>query len=507
VHQSPLILCVVSKCNMHRRLISYLVYLIATVFVLTVAFGARVQSRPAGGNELTLGSAVSQSQNNPTRTNRINDPTIPSPFTQSPRSLPAIKVDPQGKVYTTQILKQQLANELGLPLRDLRIVDPSFPSQIQATFMARPNVILFCIENIKVVVQRNEALVFSPYQAEVQEFVPALQQQIALAINGKTARSNGDGPSFLVNSARFEHIVIEAALNVACSTLLRRFRALIPAVATTLNGLRAESRGLDVVQTQVDELLPLKNKLDVLQKRVKEIKRAITEILNSDEDMEMMQLGSPFLVDYDDDDNRVEEIDLSDGSLNGWEFQPRPHSVSNDYSATGHTDKIDTDGSISGYTDTGSSSHSTASAASNIDTTADTDETMSDHLDKKKKDKKKKYLATMNLEMLFENYLNEIEWISAEVEEEIDEITNTEENVVLQLDLLRNRILRFELMLSISSFVIACGALITGLFGMNLLSYIEFHKSAFYVVTGLMVAGMASAFFAFKKYAKVQKLF
>ena len=113
----------------------------------------------------------------------------------------------------------------------------------------------------------------------------------------------------------------------------------------------------------------------------------------------------------------------------------------------------------------------------------------------------------MNLEMLFENYLNEIEWISAEVEEEIDEITNTEENVVLQLDLLRNRILRFELMLSISSFVIACGALITGLFGMNLLSYIEFNKSAFYVVTGLMVAGMASAFFAFKRYAKVQKLF
>jgi hypothetical protein len=36
------------------------------------------------------------------------------------------------------------------------------------------------------------------------------------------------------------------------------------------------------------------------------------------------------------------------------------------------------------------------------------------------------------------------------------------ENVELQLDLLRNRILRFELFLSISSFVISCGALITG---------------------------------------------
>ena len=31
-------------------------------------------------------------------------------------------------------------------------------------------------------------------------------------------------------------------------------------------------------RTQVDELLPLKNKIDELSKRVKEIKRAITEV-------------------------------------------------------------------------------------------------------------------------------------------------------------------------------------------------------------------------------------
>jgi len=63
-------------------------------------------------------------------------------------------------------------------------------------------------------------------------------------------------------------------------------------VATTLNALRIESRGLDLLQqTQVDELLPLKNKLDELRKRVKEIKRAINDILNNDEDMLMMHLG------------------------------------------------------------------------------------------------------------------------------------------------------------------------------------------------------------------------
>jgi hypothetical protein len=96
-----------------------------------------------------------------------NSPTSPGPFISSQRSLAAIKVDSTGEVYTTQILKQQLANELGLPLRDLRIVDPSYPTQIQATFTARKKAILFCIENIKVVVQHDEALVFGPLQPEV----------------------------------------------------------------------------------------------------------------------------------------------------------------------------------------------------------------------------------------------------------------------------------------------------------------------------------------------------
>lgn len=367
-----------------------------------------------------------------------------TPFSTSigHRPLPAIKVDPTGKVYTTQILKQQLANELGLPLRDFRIVDPSFPSQIQATFTSRPNAILFSIENIKVVVQHNEALIFSPYQPEVQEFVPALQQQIAQA--------KGDLQEGIIplegSAGRFEHIVIEAALNVVCTNLLRRVRSLSPAVASTLDGLRAESRGLDVIITQVDTLLPLKNKIDELKKRVKEIKRAITDVLNNDEDLMMMYLAIP------PDINNAGTA-TSFGKSN----EGRTESVTNVQEGQKRMSLLQKD--------------------------------------------------TMSLEMLFENYLNEVEWIASEVEEIVDEIKNTEENVVLQLDLLRNRILRFELLLSISSFVVTCGALVTGLFGMNLLSHFESHGSFFYVVSGFILASMTAIFATFVRYGKREKLF
>jgi magnesium transporter len=191
--------------------------------------------------------------------------------------------------------------------------------------------------------------------------------------------------------------------------------------------LRAESRGLAVIQTQADELLPLKNKIDELRKRVKEVKKSISDILSNDEDMNLMYLMSP------KEGKQQLEFDASNP------FLP---------------------------------------ASQKPDDTVD----------------------TMSLEMLFENYLNEIEWIASEVEEVIDEITNTEENVVLQLDILRNRILRFELSLSMSSFVVTCGALVTGLFGMNLTSQLETEKHVFYIVTVAMITGMAAMWLKFVRY-------
>jgi magnesium transporter len=337
-------------------------------------------------------ASTGQLENGRIRSSSRVSASSPSSLPSAQRSLPAMKIDTSGKVYVTQILKQQLANELGLHLRDLRIVDPSLPTQIKATFTSRRKAILFCIENIKVVVQHDEALVFGLYQPEVQEFIPALQQQIAQATAGEV---------LLAGSARFEHIVLEAALNVVCSNLLRRVRALSPAVTSALKDLKDESRGLEVMQTQVDTLIPLKNKIDELRKRVKEIKRAINDILENDEDMSMMYLT--------------------------------PHSDSELKSI-----EMNTNTKIDGVRNA-------------IPSVVD----------------------TMDLEMLFETYLNEIEWISSEVEEVIDEITNTEENVVLQLNILQNRILRFELSLSMSSFVVTCGALITGLFGMNLIRYVH----------------------------------
>jgi Mg2+ and Co2+ transporter CorA len=366
-------------------------------------------------------------------------------------------------------------------LRDLRIVDPSFPNQIQATFIARPNAILFCLENIKVVLKHSEALIFSPYQSEVKDVLTALVQQISLGYAAHDATSS-EG-----ESARFEHVVIEAALNLVCNDLFRRVRELAPAVASTLQGLRAESRGLDVIQTQVDELLPLKNTLDELRKRVKEVKRAITEILNNDEDLSMMYLKPSSTSTTTTNNNNFFSSSSSFEYLSN-EFQNNMNVLNKE-----NIDKIN----LQRKTFVDDNKNFEKKIENTIHDKENFSTTQNIH-DRKEKN-------TMSLEILFENYLNEAEWISSEIEDLLDEITNTEENVVLQLDLLRNRILRFELYLSLSSFVVTCGALVTGFFGMNLLSHLETNKSMFYVVGLLMFSGMISLFVSMSRFAKKKK--
>jgi hypothetical protein len=155
--------------------------------------------------------------------------------------------------------------------------------------------------------------------------------------------------------ARFELLVIEAALSVVCSSFSRKIRSLAPAISSALKGLRSESRGLDVVQAQADELLPLKNKLDELRKRVKEFNRAVNDILINDEDLNMIC---------------TLPVDKSAGS--------------------------------------------SASSTEGVGTSTSAQVAMGLKEE------------TMALEMLFEVYLNEVEWISAEIEEIGDEVTNTE---------------------------------------------------------------------------------
>ena len=94
--------------------------------------------------------------------------------------------------------------------------------------------------------------------------------------------------------------------------------------------------------------------------------------------------------------------------------------------------------------------------------------------------------------MLFETYAKRLEWVASEARDAASAIENTETIVELELDLLRNRILRTELLFSLFNTLVAVAAMVTGLFGMNLVSHWEASPRAFWAVTAALVGGMGS---------------
>jgi len=86
-------------------------------------------------------------------------------------------------------------------------------------------------------------------------------------------------------------------------------------------------------------------------------------------------------------------------------------------------------------------------------------------------------------EVLLESFAKQVEEIVTECETMMSNVQTTQEIVELILDSNRNTLLTLDLKVSIGTLGIGVGALLAGLFGMNLQSHWEEHPWAFYGVS------------------------
>jgi len=111
------------------------------------------------------------------------------------------------------------------------------------------------------------------------------------------------------------------------------------------------------------------------------------------------------------------------------------------------------------------------------------------------------------LEVLLESFTKQVEEIVNEAENIQSNVQSTQEIVELILDSNRNALLALDLQVSIATLGVGSGALIAGLFGMNLTSHMEEHTYAFY---GMSAASAALAFLVawmgLRKLAKLRKV-
>ncbi|BAF12833.1 magnesium transporter MRS2-A, chloroplastic [Oryza sativa Japonica Group] len=110
------------------------------------------------------------------------------------------------------------------------------------------------------------------------------------------------------------------------------------------------------------------------------------------------------------------------------------------------------------------------------------------------------------IEMLLENYLQRCESIHGQAERLLDSAREMEDSIAVNLSSRRLEVSRVELLLQVGTFCVAIGALIAGIFGMNLKSYLETNAWAFWATTGGIVVGAVAGFFIMYSYLKTRKI-
>ncbi|KAL8227212.1 hypothetical protein R6Q57_017044 [Mikania cordata] len=110
------------------------------------------------------------------------------------------------------------------------------------------------------------------------------------------------------------------------------------------------------------------------------------------------------------------------------------------------------------------------------------------------------------IEMLLENYLHRCESCHNQAERLLDSAREMEDSIAVNLSSRRLQVSRFELLLQVGTFCLAVGALVSGIFGMNLRSYLEEHVFAFWLTTAGIILGAVVAFFLTYSYLRAKKI-
>ena len=103
--------------------------------------------------------------------------------------------------------------------------------------------------------------------------------------------------------------------------------------------------------------------------------------------------------------------------------------------------------------------------------------------------KRRKNIDTEEVESILESFSEQLEQVTHRVEEISENIDDTQEILSLKLHTRRNSIIRYDLMATLITALFSFFAVITGLFGMNILSNLEDNHEAFWVILGAIIIG------------------
>ncbi|KAK4686367.1 magnesium transporter, partial [Tremellales sp. Uapishka_1] len=287
--------------------------------------------------------------------------------------------------------KAELCKEHDLDPRDLRKLDSLSPNLVPL-IVTRRTCILIAMLHIRALIKPDRVIVFQTpgsKESEVQrKFRWRLERHIRMGLRdriGGAGEEEGEEEVGLV----YEHRALESILVSTANVLEEEMVWTRQLVSQLLGDLED-----DINRDNLKRLLHYSRRIVGFQSRARYVKRAVEEVLESDEDLSAMYLTS---------------------KVNG---RPRGRD---------------------------------------------------DH---------------EQLELLLESFTKQVEEIVSEVDTTVANMQSTQEIAELMLDSGRNALLALDIKVSMATLGIGTGALVAGLFGMNLPTQLETSPHAFLLVTG-----------------------
>jgi len=327
------------------------------------------------------------------------------------RVVTALQFDAYGNKTEKSVTRQELMQQLRIPMRDLRTVDlAAAPTHSASAIIVRDKAIVVNILHVKCIIQWDGVLVFDYRNPEIQSFLALLEQTISGKENAIYNSVSAD-----YEEMPFEHRVLEAVFIDVYQCLYLQYSELKPLIEEQLRMIsRAPDAGGHVYS---EYLLIYRNRLNQFSKTVSSVHSVLHEIWQSDEDMAAMYLSTR--------------------------------------AKTGHRRMVQ---------------------------------------------------QHEEIESLLETYLRQIEHMSNEVQQLQQEIVATDEYLNIQLDSVRNKIMRLNVLLSLGSFSTGFSGLTAAVFGMNLPSTLETSTIAFPLVTSGILMGNAAIFLSTYFYLKSKRI-
>lgn len=115
-------------------------------------------------------------------------------------------------------------------------------------------------------------------------------------------------------------------------------------------------------------------------------------------------------------------------------------------------------------------------------------------------------VACPQVENLLEYYLQRCETCHSEAERLLENTRDLEDSITVSLSARRYEVNKLELMLSIATFATAVGALVAGIFGMNLRNKFEMSVVAFYGTAGGICFGVVTLCLLLYRYTRRKKI-